>query len=539
MEDVSRRRVLQGLAVSTGLVLTGTRPAMAGASPAEAERAGRIAGPGTRPDPGKPEGADLLPQIDHIVIYMQENHSYDSYFGTYPRGDGYTMVGGKPTNSAKDSKGRAVPVFRSTETCQTGRGVSQSWDQTHLQIDGGAMDGWLNNDNTNAMKYWDGGHLPFYWSLADHFPLCDRWFGSAPCQTYPNRMYLQAATSQGLVETDTTKALNLPHPKGGTIWDKLNAFGISWLDYALDLPDIALFPKTWNANKDKVRTTGDFLADCASGTLPSVSIVSPGVASYTEENPADVQLGEKFTAMLVNAVMSSPAWGRTLMVFTYDEHGGYYDHVAPPAAITPDDIPPDIDPKTDQPGRFDLYGPRVPGFVISPYSRPGYTSSVVHDHTSILRLVETKFNLGALTRRDANASNLLDCLDLDNPPAFATPPTLANPGLPASGSSCENTPWPPKLVRTAPAAPETTTTAPPTTTAGSPDTSSGSGDVGAYPTQPGELARTGSQHERLALLGLTLLAAGGAAMATQHRLDAQRVPVSVDTPPQPSDSFEA
>lgn len=500
MTDIRRRKVLQGMAIGTGLALTGSLPARAADG-----RRGAVAGPGSRPDPTKPEGTDLLPGIEHIIIYMQENHSYDSYFGMLGRGDGYTVVDGVATNANLDPTGASVPVFHADGTCQLGRGVSQNWNATHTQIAGGAMSGFLANGNINAMKYWDRTDLPFYWSLAETFPICDRWFSSAPCQTYPNRMFLQAATSLGMVATDTGKVFNLPHPAGGTIWDKLNDFGITWHDYAWDLPDIALFQKTWKANGDKVKSFDQFLLDCRSGALPSVSIVSPGIAVYTEENPADVQLGEAFSASVINAVMHSPAWEHTVLLFMYDEHGGYYDHVAPPAAIAPDDIAPMIDPARDLPGGFDLLGPRVPGFVISPFSRPDYVSHVVHEHTSVLRLIETKFNLGALTFRDANASNLLDSLDLEGPPAFLEPPALAAPGLPATGSTCEDTPPPPTEPRTAP---------PPTTTA---TTSTVPGPVAPIgPLGRGALARTGSQDARLALLGAITAAAGAAALTAER-----------------------
>ena len=227
----------------------------------------------------------------------------------------------------------------------------------------------------------------------------------------------------------------MPHPAGGTIWEKLSAHGISWLDYAWDLPDIVLFPKVWNANKDKVRTFDQFLGDCRSGALPSVSIVSPGVSAYSEENPADVQLGEAYSSSIINAVMASPAWPKTALLFMYDEHGGYYDHVRPPAAVPPDDIAPGVDPAPGAPAAWNIYGLRVPAFVISPFARRNYVSHVVHDHTSVLRFIETKFNLGALTRRDANASNLLDCFDFRRAPRSWNR-RLAAPGLPATGSTC-------------------------------------------------------------------------------------------------------
>ena len=488
-DDIERRKFLLGLGAASGLVLAGCKPWERWPSHHghDGEDHGhghgehghhphRLGQPGDRTDPRRPEGTDLLPQIEHIVIYMQENHSYDSYFGMFPKGDGYRVRRSVATNSNVDAEGRVVPVTHATDTCQSGRGVSQNWVSTHRQINGGQMDGFLFDDNYNAMRYWDGGDLPFYWSLANTFPLCDRWFASAPAQTYPNRMYLQAGTCQDLISTDTAKAFSMPHPAGGTIWDKLNAHGISWRDYAWDLPDILLFPKTYTENKDKVRSYAQFLADCGSGSLPSVSIVSPGVASYTEENPSDIQLGEAFSSSVINAVMGSPAWPKTVLLFMYDEHGGYYDHVAPPAAIPPDDIAPGVADAPGAPAAWNQYGLRVPAFVISPFARRDYISHVVHDHTSVLRFIETKFNLGALTRRDANADNLLDCLDLDEP-AFLEPPVLAAPGLPATGSRCTpEIPPPPTSATVGVAA------------ASSP----------ASPTAGFEL--TDSQHERLALL---------------------------------------
>jgi phospholipase C len=490
-DRIPRRRVLQGLAAGSGLVLAGCNPWAL--PPGHHRPPGQ---PGDRPDPRKPEGTDLLPQIEHIVVYMQENHSYDSYFGAWPRGDGYRMHRGVPTNANPLTDGQPFTVFHAPDTCQSGRGVSQSWVNTHRQIDGGRMDGFLFDDNTNAMRYWDGRDVPFYWSLADTFGICDRWFASAPAQTYPNRMYLQAATCQDLIATDTAKAFNMPHPAGGTIWEKLDEFGVSWRDYCWDLPDIALFPKVWTSHLDQVRTFPQFLDDCRTGSLPSVSIVSPGVTAYTEENPRDIQLGEAYSASVVNAVLTGPLWRKTVLVFVYDEHGGYYDHVPPPAAVPPDDIPPAVASTPDAPAAWDHYGLRVPGFVISPWTRPRHVSHVVHDHTSILRLIETKYNLGALTRRDANASNLLDCLALHRPQSFPEPPPLAAPGLPATGSACQPaTPPPPGIPGRAP----TTTAAAPAT----PAAFAGTGiipDSAAHARATAGPALTPSQDQRLRLL---------------------------------------
>ena len=137
----------------------------------------------------------------------------------------------------------------------------------------------------------------------------------------------------------------------------------------LDLPDIALFPTFFAANGDHVHTYNDFLLDCQAGTLPQVSLISPGGTTYTEEDPADIQNGEAYSSAIVNAVMNSPAWGSTVMFFMYDEHGGYYDHVPPPVAAAPDNIAPRITVPPDQPGDFAQYGVRVPAFVISPFAK--------------------------------------------------------------------------------------------------------------------------------------------------------------------------
>jgi len=149
-----------------------------------------------------------------------------------------------------------------------------------------------------------------------------------------------------------------------------------------------------------------------------------------EENPQDIQIGENFAAKVVNAVLASPAWPRTLLVWTYDEHGGYYDHVPPPPALKPDDIPPRTSPG-DEPGGYDIYGPRVPAVVVSPHSRPRSVASVVCDHTSIMATIQAKWNLPACTYRDANANTLAGFLT--KKPRLLDPPTLAAPSDPLPG----------------------------------------------------------------------------------------------------------
>jgi phospholipase C len=147
-----------------------------------------------------------------------------------------------------------------------------------------------------------------------------------------------------------------------------------------------------------------------------------------EEDPQDMSYGEDWAYTVMQAVMHSPAWPRTLLIYTYDEHGGYYDHVPPPSAIAPDSIPPQLGPE-DVAGGYDIYGPRVPAVVVSPYSKPNAVTDVVHDHTSVLATIESKWNLPALTYRDANAKTVADFLNL-NQAAFLEPPTIAAPPPP-------------------------------------------------------------------------------------------------------------
>lgn len=479
--QLSRRRMLQALGVGAGAAAlggVGSSWASSWAAQAPARDSGLLLAPGSRPFPALPEGTvDTMPQIQHVIVYMQENHSYDNYLGMLGRGDGFTLgPGGVPTNSNPDLQDDPVAVFHATSGCDVTPGASQSWNASHLSWNAGAMDGFIRagGGGIGSIAYWDQRDLPFYYGLGATFPVCDRWFSSCLAQTFPNRRYLQAATSVGIVSTDVNEVLATPDAPNGVIWDRFEAHGISWTDYVIDLPDIYVFPTFGGAHQDHIKKYADFLADCAAGTLPQVSIISPGKETYSEEAPADVQNGEAYSAAIINAVMQSPAWGSTVLFFTYDEGGGYYDHVPPPPAVAPDNIAPRITVPPDEPGDFAQYGFRVPAFVVSPFAKADYVSHVVHDHTSILKFIETKFNLGALTYRDANADDLLDTLDFVNP-GFLDPPTLPEPGLPATGSACQPLPRPQQPYPTTTTTTSTTTT----TTVPAGDPSGATGAAGA------------------------------------------------------------
>ena len=284
-----------------------------------------------------------------------------------------------------------------------------------------------------SMGYYDQTLMPFVSSLATVFPVCDHYFSSVMAQTYPNRRYFMAGTSMGLL-TDT---INGDKPPNGTIFETLNTYDISWKNYYSSDPSVLIwiYLDGIPSVKSNLVNISEFFDDAAAGTLPAYSMVDPNFGTQSEEDPQDVQVGDQFMAQVINAVMSSPQWPNTLLVWTYDEGGGYYDHVAPPTAVPPDNVP----SAPYHPKAFSRYGFRVPSGVVSPFARPDYVSSVIHDHTSILKLVETKWNLPALTRRDANADNLLDSVDLASPPAFLTPPTLAAALDPTIDDGCEST----------------------------------------------------------------------------------------------------
>jgi phospholipase C len=414
--------------------------------------------PDSLPDPSEPAGSvnDAMP-FDHIIVVMMENHSFDNLLGELPRSgqpaaDGLTFDSdGKATNTnpgtaATPSEVRAFP-FPSTAQ---GTHVSQTWNATHEQIDGGKMDGFVRSANsTQPMGCYPASVLPFAYSLASTFTLANRWFCSAPCMTFPNRRFLMAGTAYGDIATDVESLTDAP-PPNGTIFDRLHAHGISWRNYFTDLPYTGIIPSILEKHLSHIAPIASFYDDCRAGTLPSVSFVDPevGVLSFVgkslsslpvvgeiasglatvggdEEEPQDMSYGEAWAHRVVEAVLHSPAWRRTLLIFTYDEHGGYYDHVAPPRAIAPDSIAPKLTP-TDVPGGYDLYGPRVPAVVASPYSKPNGVTDVLHDHTSVLATIEAKWNLPALTYRDANAATVMDFLD-PGQAAFMSPPAIEGP----------------------------------------------------------------------------------------------------------------
>jgi phospholipase C len=220
---------------------------------------------------------------------------------------------------------------------------------------------------------------------------------------------------------------------GKSIFSLLTDHQITWKVYQSDLAAGNLLTEFAAVSVGKVVPIDQFAQDAASGMLPQVAFIDPqllvGKATQTSEHPpADVQIGQKFVYDQVKALLASPAWRTSAMFITYDENGGLYDHVAPPTACAPNDTPPSMGADL---GGFDHYGFRVPVYVLSPFAKKHFVSHVVHSHTSILRFIEAKFDLPALTNRDANSDAMLDMFDFDNPP-FVTAPTFAEPVVDAA-----------------------------------------------------------------------------------------------------------
>ena len=409
-------------------------------TPASADSIRCRFGPGATPAvtaPNKPHGSQI--PIDTIVVAMQENRSFDHYFAQL-RLQGQPHVRRVPKNASNpdptNPTGPPIPRFHETSYCECAD-LDHSWNGTHREWDNGAMDG-FTAANTNAcnptgsrtMGFYDSTDLPYYYSLYSQFAIADRYFASALTQTFPNRFYLYAGTSFGHIRNDFPTSPTEFAPPGGTIFEALDNAGITWKIYFSEIPAGFLFAyvRDHAANTAPIQ---QYFNDAQAGTLPQVVFVDPlfnlsGTESRNMENdehpPANIQVGEQFVASVANALMASPQWPHAALFHTYDEHGGFWDHMPPPPACLPDNIPPMLQ-SGDEPGAFDRYGIRVPVVVVSPYSRKHYVSHRTYDHTSIIRFIETRFDLPALTRRDANADPMLRLFNFHRTP-FATPPAL-------------------------------------------------------------------------------------------------------------------
>jgi phospholipase C len=382
-------------------------------------------------------GTGTAMPIDHVIVLMQENRSFDHYLGHLVGNgqDDVDVANDTAFNLADD--GSRVTWHHAGAACLDD--TNHSWSASHLAWNQGKNDGFVHasagaNDSgghdpsgSRVMSFYDASDLPFYYWLASTFATSDRYFCDVLGPTFPNRMYLYAGSSFGLVTDDVDTDIHK------TIFHVLSERGISWKVYQSDIAAAFETASFLVDGLGHVSSLGDFTDDARRDQLPMVSFIDPtflatGATATDEHPPSDVQVGQQFVARLVSTLMTSASWDRSAMFITYDEAGGFYDHVPPPPACLPGGTQPAQQANL---GGFDRYGFRVPLFVVSPYAKAHMVSHVVHSHASILRFIEARFGIPALTGRDANADALFDMFDFANPP-FLTPPDLEVPEVDAA-----------------------------------------------------------------------------------------------------------
>jgi phospholipase C len=354
-----------------------------------------------------------LNDVQHIVVVMMENRSFDHFLGWLPgangRQSGLTYI---------DQAGAPHPTHPLAPDYQ-GCGHPDP-DHSHpaglVEYNGGKCDGWLRagNNDIYAIGYYTQNDLPFLGQAAPAWTTCDRYHAATLAETYPNRIYQHAAQTDRLL--NTLDICPLP-----TIWDRLAQSKISGRYYFSDVPLLALWGSKYVSISNLI---SQFYSDCAAGTLPAVSFVEPKFAGEEEgmsadDHPhSDIRNGEVFLNTVYNAVANSPNWANTVMVITFDEWGGFFDHVPPTAAPIP--------PADAAAGNKDgLRGFRVPAVIVSPWAKRRSINSGLFDHTSILRMIEERWKLKPLTVRDSTANNLADVLDFSQTnliaPRFTVP----------------------------------------------------------------------------------------------------------------------
>jgi phospholipase C len=315
--------------------------------------------------------------LRHIVIACQENRSYDHYFGMHLGPAGY----GPPADYTQpDGMGGTFAPFEFTALSTPD--IPHSWDAVHAQWDGGAMDGFYTTDGSNGMGYYTPTELPFYYSLLDNSALCANYHCPLLGPTWPNRFYFAAGTSGGITTNGVWGYGVFDFP---IILDLLDAAGVTWGIYNMNwdsvpfgnTDNVFVFWKNFAKDNRTRGSKGSFLNDARKGELPQVSWLVSSFAHHRDEHPpADVSAGMGLQEELITAVRESPIWDSTAYLLTYDEHGGYFDHVAPP--------------------QIDAYGlgVRVPLWVVSPYSKTGpVLSSRPAEHTSTVKLIEAVYGI--------------------------------------------------------------------------------------------------------------------------------------------------
>lgn len=403
--------------------------------------------------------------FDHIVVLMLENRSFDHLFGFLGKGEGV------PPNvvqykRAGDATSTAFKIRRGGDFTAVGQGPSHSFKQTNEQLFGktdvpadisasqGTLDGFVasfyaslkydlkreptDSELQQVMNVFDPVQLPVLSTLAKEYVLCDHWFADLPGPTMPNRAFVHAATSQGYTDNAGWK----PEFDCKTVYDRLNAANQSWRVYYHDQNDVLqLFPKVQMSVENNVHFEGNFFNDVMGDRLATYSFIDPAFMSSPQHQPnsmhapADVRPAEKLVADVYNALCSNEdVFKKTLLIIVFDEHGGYFDHVQPPDAVSPDGIPGRTDKPYLLPFDFNRLGLRVPCILVSPWFQPA-VDSTVYSHSSIPGSIIDAFGLGKwLTKRDEAAAKLteryLDKSTMPVPPVWRAPPPVNVPVQP-------------------------------------------------------------------------------------------------------------
>jgi phospholipase C len=384
----------------------------AGSSPLQNEKAFEVTG---------------QPNIEHVVLVMMENRSFDHLLGWLPNANGKQAGLSFPNKSGgTNTTHELAPDFTGCSYPDP----DHSYSGGRIEIDGGKMDGFLmTTSGLNAIGYYREQDLPFRAALARNYTTCDAYFASILGPTFPNRIFQHSGQTDRL--DDDFNICTLP-----TIWDHLASAGVSHKYYFSNLPFLALWGLKY-AGITALYT--DFLSDCAAGKLPAVSFVEPTFTTLDnldeDDHPfSDVRNGDAFLAKTFKAVSSSPNWPNTVLIVNYDEWGGFYDHAPPPRALAPNNVDKDlIDGKA-------LLGCRVPCIVASAWTLGNPNNPTVNhtvfDHTSVLKLIESVWPkvepLGA-RETSSDVGDLLDVLGTNYDPAV---PSLPNPGYVFPSSIC-------------------------------------------------------------------------------------------------------
>lgn len=388
-------------------------------------------------------GSGSINDVKHIIFMVQENRSFDSYFGmmgAYRTSLGYSgSFNGMPSGvSLPDYKGTGnVSPFHYQTMCTDT--MTPAWNETHYAVNSGKMNYFMKSEGstpstidpegTRMMGYYDQMDLPYEYDLAAQYATSDTWFTPLMSDTIPNRMYLFAATSFGNIRPETPPSGGWTQP---TIFRDLATHGITFRYYYQDNSVFLASFSDWSAYSGEVYDISNYYNDIKNpSTLPEVIFIERASHTGLDEHPTNnIQKGAADVAEIVNAFLESPIYSDSVFILTYDDPGGLYDHVAPISEVAPDSIQP-IYKTGDIKGSFAQSGLRVPVVVISPWTKPHYVSHVNRDYTAILKFIETRFGIPALTARDAAQDNMEEFFDFATP-TIPTPPTL--PVQPTNGT---------------------------------------------------------------------------------------------------------